>query len=59
MAQKKSMYVQRENVAGQRCIAQGKEDIVREYKATHEENFLSSWLREEMDKESREEENRR
>ena len=36
---------QRENVAKQRCIPKEVGDIVREYKAMHEENFLSNWLR--------------
>ena len=36
---------QRENVAKQRCIPKEVVDIVREYKAMHEENFLSSWLK--------------
>ena len=27
----------------------GEGDIVREYKAMHEENFLSSWLREDVE----------
>ena len=35
---------QREHVAGQRYVAYGRR-IVREYKAMHEENFLSSWRR--------------
>ena len=35
----------KQSFAGQRCPAQGRRRC-REYKAIHEENFLSSWLRE-------------
>ena len=39
-------FRQRENAAGQRCLSQEEGDVGREYKATHEENFLSSWTME-------------
>ena len=52
-----------------RCVVQKDGDQLREYKAMHEENFLSSWLREDvegteeemekMNKEAKEEESKR
>ena len=41
---------EKEDVAGQRCIASKEEgDVVREYKAMHEENFPSNWVREDLE----------
>ena len=37
---------QEETVPKQRSTAKEKGDLVRKYNATHEEKFLSSWLRE-------------
>ena len=39
---------EREKNAGERCHAQGRGDVSRECKAMHEENFPSSWLREDL-----------
>ena len=61
MAQKRSMESRkRGNAAGQRALSREEGDVIREYDAMHEENFLSSWLRKDLvgkedDKEIREE----
>ena len=48
MAQKGLWKLARENVLQDRGEWSKEEgDVIREYKAMHEENFLSSWLREE------------
>ena len=69
MAQKHLRNVARENMLQDRgALPKEEGDIVREYKAMHEDNLLSTWLREDVDdteerrkktdKETREEESR-
>ena len=70
MAQKGLWNFARENVMKDRgALPEGERDVIREFQAMHEENFLSSWLREdgknkeerimEVDKETEEETGRK
>ena len=46
MAQKRLWNLVREKIRDKRALPKEEGDVIREYKATHEENFLSNWLKE-------------
>ena len=50
MAQKEFLeYRQKDSVGRQWAMPREQSDLVREYQATHEDNFLSGWLRDDTE----------